>query len=68
MQMRALQRDIKLQLGSNAISTVNEVRDLGVNIDNDLKFTAHVNNTVAKAHSRACLIHKFFIIKRRRDT
>jgi len=40
MQMRALQRDIKLQLGNNAISTENEVRDLGVIIDNDLKFTA----------------------------
>jgi len=37
----------KLQLGNNAISTVNEVRDLAVIIDNDLKFTAHVNNFVA---------------------
>jgi len=55
--MRVLQREIKLQLGNNAISTVNEVRDLGVIIDIDLKFTAHVNNIVAKAHSRACLIH-----------
>jgi len=57
-QIRALQREIKLQLGKNAISTVNEVRDLGVIIDNDLKLTAHVNDIVAKAHSRACLIHK----------
>jgi len=30
MQMRALQRDIKLQLCNDAISTVNEVEDLGV--------------------------------------
>jgi len=63
MHMRALQRDIKLQLGNNVISTVNEVRDLGVIIDNDLKLTVHVNNIVAKAHSRACLIHKCFIPK-----
>jgi len=47
MQMRALQRDIKLQLGNNAISTVNEVKDHGVIIDNGLKYTAHVNNIVA---------------------
>jgi len=63
MQMRALQRDIKLQQGNNAITTVNEVRDLGLIFDNDLKFTAHVNNIVAKAHSRACVIYKCFISK-----
>jgi len=47
--MRALQRDITLQLGNNVIrpSTVNEVRDLGIIIDNDLKFTALVNDIVA---------------------
>jgi len=52
-----------LQPGNNAISTVNEVRDLSVIIDNDLKFTAHVNNIVAKAHSRACFICKCYISK-----
>jgi len=39
------------------IPTHNAVKDLGVTVDSDLKFTIHINNIAARAHSRANLIH-----------
>src|SRR5664279_51238 len=50
-----------LYLDNNIIKRVNEYRDLGVIIDNALKFKSHINSVVAKANSRACLIHKCFV-------
>ena len=39
------------------------VKDLGIHIDNSLKFSSHINQIVAKAHARASLIHKCFLSK-----
>jgi len=40
---------------------VSEVRDLGVIVDSSLKFNSHISYVVAKANSRASLIHKCFV-------
>jgi len=47
------------------IPTHNAVRDLGITVDSDLKFTLHTNNIAARAHSRANHIHKCFVSKDR---
>jgi hypothetical protein len=51
----------ELQLSGNAITRVNEYKDLGVIVDCKLKFASHINNIVSKASTRACLIHKCFL-------
>ncbi len=50
-----------LCIGSNVIASVNEMKDLGVIIDNHLDFKLHINNIVARAFVRSNLIHKCFI-------
>jgi len=50
-----------LVFGSNTVANVNCVRDLGVLIDSNLSFAEHISHIVAKAHARACLIHKCFL-------
>lgn len=52
---------VSLKIGTNEIVTVSEVKDLGVVIDDDLKFTSHINHVVFKASVRANLIKKCFI-------
>jgi hypothetical protein len=52
-------------IGQHELTSVSEARDLGVIVDMALKFDAFVNNIVAKARSRASLIHKCFISKSR---
>jgi len=52
-----------LHLGGNIISRQRTVKDLGIHIDNSLKFSSHINQIVAKAHARASLIHKCFLSK-----
>jgi ribonucleases P/MRP protein subunit RPP40 len=52
-----------LYLDINVINRVSEYKDLGVIIDNSLKFKSHINSIVAKANSRACLIHKCFVTR-----
>lgn len=47
--------------GSNTVANVSCVRDLGVLIDSNLSFAEHISHIVAKAHARACLIHKCFL-------
>ena len=37
------------------------MRDLGVIVDSSLKFNSHISYIVAKANSRASLIHKCFV-------
>ena len=48
-------------LAACVVPTRNSVKDLGVIVDADLKFTLHINSIVARAHSRASLIHKCFV-------
>jgi len=40
---------------------VDSVRDLGVIVDSQLNFAAHIDLVVARAFTRANLIHKCFI-------
>ena len=61
MQINALSDCPGLCLNNIALSNVKEFKDLGVVIDDGLKFTSHVNQVVAKASARACLIHKCFV-------
>jgi hypothetical protein len=63
MQINTLPGCPDLCLNNIALSNVKEFKDLGVVIDNNLKFTSHVNYVVAKASARACLIHKCFVSK-----
>ena len=55
--------DICLKLGNESTPFVNEFKDLGVVINSNVKFNAHINTIVARASSRANLIHKCFISK-----
>ena len=49
-----------LDKNDNILPVVGEVKDLGVIIDSHLSFDAHVTKTVARAFTRANLIHKCF--------
>ena len=51
----------QLTLNGHVLRTTNEVKDLGVIIDNHLKFSTQIFNVVSKANARACLIHKCFL-------
>jgi hypothetical protein len=42
----------ELQLSGNAITRVNEYKDLGVIVDCKLKFASHINNIVCNANAR----------------
>ena len=45
------------------IKIVDSSKELGVTVDNSLKFQTHINGIVAKAHARANLIYECFISK-----
>jgi len=47
----------------NVPTQANEFKDLGVIIDDSLKFTSHLNHAVAKASVQACLMRKCFVSK-----
>jgi hypothetical protein len=61
MQINTLLGCLDLCINNITLSNVKEFKDLGVVIDDSFKFTSHVNNVVAKASARACLIHKCFV-------
>ena len=61
MQINTLPGYPDLCINNIVLSNVKEFKDLGVVIDDGLKFTSHVNQVVAKASARACLIHKCFV-------
>ena len=50
----------KLHIGNEYLPIVTSVRDLGITIDNNRKFTPHINDIVRKATVRAKLIMKCF--------
>ena len=54
---------VPLLLGQHILPNVDDVVDLGVVIDNNLKFSYHVNKIVTKAHRRANLILRCFVSK-----
>ena len=47
-------------IGSSALPVVDHVKDLGVIIDEQLKFHLHINHVIASAFTRANLILKCF--------
>jgi len=47
--------------GKQPVNSVSEVRDLSVTVDPALKFKSHISYIVAKANTRASLIHKCFL-------
>ena len=51
------------KLGDSILPYSNEVRDLGVIVDNHLTFNSYINHIVKKAYSRANLIRRWFISK-----
>jgi hypothetical protein len=53
--------DPQLHIDNHALDVISEVKDPGVTIDNELKFSKHIYNIVSKANARACLIHKCFL-------
>ena len=54
---------LALTLCDKQLPIVDSVKDLGVIMDNQLKFDVHVNNIVLRAHKIANLIHKCFVSK-----
>ena len=50
-------------LGCEVITEVSIVKDLGVSVDNLLKFNSHICQITARASARANLIHKCFVSK-----
>ena len=52
-----------LVLGDNALTQVDNVRDLRVTVDSHLKFDVHIKQIVTRAHRLANLIHKCFASK-----
>ena len=58
-----LSSDSTYCLGQQPLATVKVAKDLGVLIDNNLKFDLHISKIVSRASARANLIHKCFISK-----
>ena len=55
--------DVKFTLGSEDLTAVKQVKDLGINVTNDCKFKCHIDQITARAHARANLVHKCFVSK-----
>ena len=55
-----LEHNIQLLLNGNALPVANEIKDLGVIVDDKLTFNGHIGQIVKRAFSRANLIHKCF--------
>ena len=49
-----------MTLNDNILFVVDEVKDLGVIVDSHLSFDVHISKTIARAFTRANLIHKCF--------
>ena len=56
-----------ISLGTAVLPTCNTIRDLGIHVDDELKFSEHINLIVSKALSRSYLLRKCFV-SRDRDT
>ena len=52
--------------GQTLIPTVNTIRDLGVQVSNNLKFHEHINQIVKSATVTANQIHRCFTLKNKK--
>ena len=50
-------------LADSAVPVCESVKDLGIIVDCNLKFSVHICSIASRAHSRSCLIHKCFVSK-----
>jgi len=57
--------DCVYKLYNHPLSVCSSIRDLGVIVDNGLKFDVHISSIVHKALTRSCLIFKCFHSRRR---
>jgi hypothetical protein len=48
-------------LGNTVLDSVFEMKDLGITISNNLKFSYHINQKCIVAHKIACLIRRVFV-------
>jgi len=55
--------DVSYHIKSNPVPTVKTIKDLGVTVENNFKFSSHINNIITRASARANLIHKCFVSK-----
>jgi len=55
--------DVSYRIKSNPVPTVKTIQDLDVTVENNLKFSSHINNIITRASARANLIHKCFMSK-----
>jgi len=53
--------DVSYHIKSNPVLTVKTTKDLGVTIEDNLKFSSYINNIITRASARANLIHKCFV-------
>ena len=54
-----------MSIGGSVICKADCVRDLGLLVDPDLKFMAHINSVVSRAYTRSNLIFKCFVSRDR---
>ena len=52
-----MQHSSDFHLANNPLPEVKAVKDLGVLVDQQLKFDSHINHIVVRASARANLIH-----------
>jgi len=57
---RAVKTDHNFAVMSNSITSVNNVKYLGIFVDEALGFEPHIRHIVTRASARANLIHKCF--------
>ena len=60
LRIGSVQHSSDFHLANNPLPEVKAVKDLGVVVDQQLKFDSHINHIVVRASARANLIHKCF--------
>ena len=55
--------DVMFVLGSEDLTIVKQLKDLGINVCNGGKCNTPIDHITSRAHSRANLVHKCFCLK-----
>ena len=53
------------RIGDHSLPQLDAIKDLGILVDRDLKFSDHVSQLVKRAHARCCLISRCFMSRDR---
>ena len=51
----------KYTISTISIPSIKTIKDLGITMQNDLKFTNHISDIITRANQRAALIHRCFL-------